>query len=80
MEALGGKGAGLPFHAIIDPKGKLVINSLRPTKENPKGSNIGHPFAPEEVDHFLAMLKKGAPKMTPEQISKLEAFLRAQKK
>lgn len=80
MENLGGKGAGLPFTAILDPSGKLVVNSNRPTPENPKGSNIGHPYAPEEVDWFMSMLKKGAPKMTPEQMKKLETFLRSQKK
>lgn len=80
MEDLGGKGAGLPYHAILDAKGKLIVNSKRVTKEKPEGSNIGHPFAPEEVDHFMAMLKKGAPKMKPEDSKKLETFLRNQKK
>ncbi|MFY9234728.1 MAG: hypothetical protein WAO58_09745 [Fimbriimonadaceae bacterium] len=80
MEALGGKDAGLPFHAILDAKGKLIMNSKRKTPEKPEGSNIGHPFAPEEVDHFMAMLKKGAPKIKPEDSKKLELFLRNQKK
>ena len=80
MEALGGKGAGLPFSAILDPKGKMLVNSNRPTPENPKGSNIGHPFAPEEVDHFMTMLKKAAPRMTAEQAVAMKTWLSTQKK
>lgn len=37
--------------AILDAKGKALV-----TSDGPKG-NIGYPAAPEEIDHFLAMLK-----------------------
>lgn len=79
MESLGGRGAGLPFFAILDPKGKMIINSLAPVEGKP-GSNIGHPVEPSEIAHFMTMMKKGAPRLSQGDQDKLKAFLQAQKK
>ena len=48
--------------------------------ENGKLSNIGHPVQPEEVDGFMAMLKKAVPAMTPEEAATFEKHLRNRKK
>jgi hypothetical protein len=80
VAALGGpKDPGLPFFAFLDSKGALIVNSIGPAKAG-KLSNIGHPVQPEEVDWFMAMLKKAVPAMTPEEAAPLEKYLRSQKK
>jgi hypothetical protein len=78
MKDLGGP-SGLPFHAFLDEKGKLIVNSMRPV-EGKKAENIGHPDKPEEVDWFMTMLGKAAPKMTKDEAGTLEKWLRNQKK
>lgn len=51
-KTLGGEKAGLPFYVVMDAKGKAVANSL-----DEKGQNIGYPAAPQEIAHFMGMLK-----------------------
>ncbi len=75
MDILGGRDAGLPLFAIVDPSGKTIITSMRPEDGKPKGSNTGYPAAPEEIDHFLTMMQKGAPKVTPDQIAAMKSYL-----
>ena len=73
MLDLGGKDAGLPFTAILDEEGKLIVNSHE-KKDEP--SNIGYPAAPNEIAHFLKMLKDGAPKMTEAERHAIGAWLK----
>ena len=75
MEALGGKDAGLPFFAVVAPNGKKVADSLR-VAGNVK-TNTGHPAAPEEIAHFVTLLKKSAPKMSAGSIAEIEGYLKA---
>ena len=76
-----GGPSGLPFIAFLDGQGKLIVNSMQPSGADGKpGGNIGHPFQPSEIDWFLIMLRKGAPRMTPQESSAIEKWLRAQKK
>ncbi|MCO5297408.1 MAG: hypothetical protein M9921_11170 [Fimbriimonadaceae bacterium] len=77
MADLGGDKAGLPFTAMLDADGKMILNSIRPGE---KGGNIGHPMEPEEIAHFMEMVRKGAPRATKAELDKLEAFLKAQKR
>ncbi len=42
---------GIPWFAILDVKGKSQATSDGP------GGNIGYPAKPEEIDHFLSMVK-----------------------
>jgi len=79
LTKLGGP-AGLPFSAFLDAKGALIVNSMRVSDKGLAGGNIGHPFAPEEIDWFLVMMKKTAPRMTPEDLTTIESALRTQKK
>ncbi|MFO0956579.1 MAG: thioredoxin family protein [Isosphaeraceae bacterium] len=63
---------GIPWFAFLDRDGKVVADS-----DGPDGQNIGYPAEPKEIDHFIAMLKKAATKLTPEQIAKIEAELKS---
>lgn len=78
FKQVGGAG-GLPFFAFLDPAGGMIVNSVAPGKNGKKGENIGHPNEPEEVDWFLAMVRKAAPGMTAEESAVMERYLRAQK-
>jgi len=75
----GGDKAGLPFFVMIDPQGKVLADSMMSVTGKEAKQNTGHPIAPEEIDHFLTMLKKAAPKMRPVQMQSIETHLRAQK-
>ena len=71
---LGGP-AGLPFYAFLNERGELIVNSLAKG-----GDNIGYPFEADEVDAFMQMLQKAAPRMSPKEQSVLQAWLKEQKK
>lgn len=73
METFGGKDAGLPFTAITDANGKMLVNSSRTGK--PTG-NIGYPAAPEEIAHFMVMLRKSAPRLKAGELQKIENWLK----
>lgn len=75
MEKWGGKGAGLPFIAVVDAKGKLIVNSL---KNGKPGANVGCPWEPDEVAWFMTMVGKSS-SMTPEEKKALERAMLAQK-
>jgi hypothetical protein len=76
----GSKGSGLPFFAFLDERGNLIANSNRPAPGKPDGENIGHPIEPEEVDHFMWMLKKAVPLLSPADAQVIENYLRSQKR
>ncbi|HYV28228.1 MAG TPA: hypothetical protein VFA77_11885 [Candidatus Eisenbacteria bacterium] len=80
LSKLGGKNSGLPFFAFADAKGNLIVNSNRPLAGKPEGANIGHPFAPEEVEWFMSMLKQAALKMETAERKTIEDWLKSQKK
>ena len=80
LNANGGEGQGLPFLYFADAKGKLIINSMRPADGADKGGNIGCPYEPKEIDHFMAMLKKAAPKMSDVERATVRTAFEALKK
>jgi thioredoxin-related protein len=63
---------GIPWFVFLDVRGKSIV-----TSDGPKG-NIGYPAAPEEIEHFVGMLKKAARKLSPAQIDEIEAALKAE--
>jgi hypothetical protein len=71
MVRLGGRNAGVPFYAVLDPAGRRLITSL-----SPSGENIEYPTAPEEIEHFLTIVKVTAPRMTEADRTRLETVLR----
>ncbi|WP_343663959.1 DUF255 domain-containing protein [Chryseobacterium mucoviscidosis] len=55
MEKYKGKDAGLPFWLVLNPKGEVLADSF-----NDKNENLGCPSTAEEVDVFVAKLKKSS--------------------
>ncbi|MCQ4142555.1 thioredoxin family protein [Chryseobacterium sp. EO14] len=55
MEKYKGKEAGLPFWLVLNPKGEVLADSF-----NDKNENLGCPSTTEEVDVFVAKLKKSS--------------------
>jgi thiol-disulfide isomerase/thioredoxin len=70
---LGGP-SGLPYSAFLDAEGALIVNSKH------DGNNIGYPGEPGEIDFFLQMMRKAAPKATDEDLKTIETALRSAKK
>jgi hypothetical protein len=67
---------GLPWFAFIGGDGQVIITSNKP----PTGGNIGHPFQPDEVEHFKVMLQKAKKHLTDGEIDKLiESLVAANK-
>ena len=69
IKRIRGDNGSIPWMAILDAKGKPLI-----TSDSPKG-NIGYPTKPEEIEHFLKMLRTTAQQITPEQLSALQKSL-----
>lgn len=65
----GAEAKGIPWFAFLDRDGKVVVDS-----DSPKG-NIGYPAEVHEIAHFMAMLKKAARNITPEQMATIEKEL-----
>lgn len=72
LKQLGGP-AGLPYHAFLDAKGQLIVNSNRPGS-----GNIGYPVKPHEIEWFLTMVRKAAPGITESEIKILGDWLKNQ--
>jgi hypothetical protein len=69
-----GASGGIPWFVFLDAKGKALATSDGP------GGNIGYPAMPEEIEHFVGMLRKTARKLGPAQIDEIEAALKAEGK
>jgi thiol-disulfide isomerase/thioredoxin len=79
LKSLGGP-AGLPYSAFLDRKGALIVNSKQPSAGGGEGNNIGYPAQPSEIDWFVQMMKKAAPKMSEDDQKTIETALRSAKK
>lgn len=66
--------SGLPYFAFLDAHGGLIINSKH------DGQNIGYPGEPTEIDWFLQMIRKAAPKVSEQDLKVIETALRYAKK
>ena len=60
---------GIPWFAVLDAKGKPVG-----TSDGPQG-NIGYPFKPEEIDHFMALITKEGRRIDASQRDRLKQSL-----
>jgi len=63
----------LPFIAVVDAKARLLANSGPATSHD--SESTGFPIEPAEISAFLAMLQKGAPTLTPDDLHKIETGL-----
>lgn len=64
------KDGGIPWFVFLDPHGLALA-----TSDGPDG-NVGFPATPEEISHFVSMLKKTVRRIKPEQISQIEKALK----
>ena len=71
----GGGQVGLPFIAVLDAKGKLIVNSKVPGQNQAKGADANFATDPEETRLFLSILKKGAPALTDDETRKIQEAL-----
>jgi thioredoxin-related protein len=60
---------GIPWFAFLDAQGKVLA-----TSDGPAG-NIGYPAKPEEIDHFISMIRKTAHRIEPAQIDTIRKTL-----
>ena len=60
---------GIPWYVMLDSRGKALA-----TADGPKG-NIGYPYKPEEIDHFLATVKGQAHRIDAGQLDRLRKSL-----
>jgi thiol-disulfide isomerase/thioredoxin len=74
-----GAKAGIPFYLVLDAKGQMVSSSIRALKPGAEAGNMGYPGSPEEIQGFLALLKDGAPALTPTETDTLTRELDAAK-
>lgn len=75
LKSIGGP-SGLPYSAFLDAKGGLIVSSKRPSNVNEDGENIGFPAQPEEIEWFVTMMKKAAPKMSEDDLKTIETALK----
>jgi len=75
LARVGGKNSGLPYFAFLDARGALIVNSTLPPDGKNGGSNIGYPAQPEEIDWFMAMLRKAAPALKEDEARVLKDWL-----
>ena len=62
---------GLPYSAFLDAKGDVIVNSKRDDL-----ANIGYPGDPAEIEWFVHMMKKAAPKISEADVKTIETALR----
>jgi len=74
-----GGPAGLPYSVFLDAKGELIVSSRRTTGTGGVGDNIGYPSEPQEIEWFLQMVRKAAPKITAADLQVLESALKVAK-
>ncbi len=70
-EKHGGAKSGLPFFVMLDADGKKTADSIASP-----GGNVGFPVEPDEIKHFIEVVRKAAPALTAEQIKTLEDGLK----
>jgi thiol-disulfide isomerase/thioredoxin len=65
------KSNGVPWMVILDATGKALATSVAAE------GNIGYPYQPAEIDHFLAMLGTTKQRLTEADLDQLRADLNA---
>jgi thiol:disulfide interchange protein len=71
MNNWGGEKSGLPFYVFLDATGRKIADS----NAMPDGSNIGFPGTPQELQMFVALLEKTAPRLAATDRSAIVRYL-----
>ncbi len=69
MKAAGQKEGGIPWFVFLDGDDKVLAHSTGP------GGNVGFPYQPDEVDHFVTMLKTVKKNLTDDDVAALKKSL-----
>jgi thiol-disulfide isomerase/thioredoxin len=70
LASIAGKDAGLPFTAVLDRKS---LRAIATSNISGPGTNVGFPGKADELDHFVGVLRKGAPRMTAAEAETIRA-------
>jgi thiol-disulfide isomerase/thioredoxin len=70
LASIAGNDAGLPFTAVLDRKS---LRAIATSNTSGPGTNVGFPGKADELDHFVGMLRKGAPRMTAAEAETIRA-------
>jgi thiol:disulfide interchange protein len=73
MDKWGGAKAGLPFYVFLDATGRKIADS----NAMPDGGNIGFPGTEKEIQAFLGLLGRTAPRLSAADRSAVAAYLQA---
>ena len=63
---------GIPWFVVLDANGEAIADA-----DGPKG-NIGYPATPEEIAHFVGVLRKSVRKMHDVDVKAIEEALKAE--
>jgi hypothetical protein len=75
--SLDGADPGYPFLVILNPAGKVIVNSYRPVAGHKADAetNIGYPATPAEIDWFMQMLHQSAPAISSTEANTIRQWL-----
>lgn len=75
--SLDGANPGYPFLVILNPAGKVIVNSYRPVAGHNADAetNIGYPATPAEIDWFMKMLHQSAPAVSSTEADTIRRWL-----
>jgi len=65
---------GLPWMIILDGDGKELV-----TSNDPDGNNVGCPVEPQEIEHFVNMIKQSSD-ATEDELSAINEAMQANSK
>jgi len=71
MEEWGGANSGLPFYVFLDGTGTKIADS----NAMPDGTNIGFPVSDTEIEQFMGLLDRTAPRVTADERATILAEL-----
>ena len=71
LKSMGGEGSGVPFYAWTDAAGKMTANS----NVSPGHANLGYPALPAQIELFMGIIKKTAPRWSAVDQKKLHDYM-----
>jgi thiol:disulfide interchange protein len=72
MNKWGGSKSGLPFYVFLDAKGNKIADS----NAMPDGTNIGFPATAKEVELFLELIDRTAPRLAKADRARILEYLK----
>lgn len=76
LRQLGGARPGIPFFALLDANGQLIVSSIQPAPGKPEGVNIGYPRSWDEIAWMISMIRMAATDITPAELKIIDDWLK----